>query len=410
MRSILLFFLAVLTISAGDWLPVGIHKRITDEGGRLRFSVIVPEAAADGKEAPVVFVLPNSFGLLDPYPWQPWAERRGCLVVALDDGTPRGPGIVASPYSNVPGVIAHFEATIAAVAKRVNMTPWARVAAIDMEESSVGVAFAKAQGENLGGLLFTRPFPLTVPLDGLPAHLGIFMLLGEHDQGNEREFLWLRSQLRNRGFAVRSGYVLGGKAKDWVPQEGCNTAVDHLLDLALVNHPKWSPIKRQANQEAVITRGQTLSGLDDEPAHEQLGWLLTVPGMEKQKKPIEALANRWVDAGIAIAKAKEATDLVEAHEKLSVVAKRPQAKLADAAHMKSLLAELTRMRKDKAIKTEIVAADSFANTLALIEDDATTAKLKIVLKQLEDLVAKYPATHAGKEAAKLLEKVRMALR
>lgn len=410
MRSFLLLVLAILTINAGDWLPAGIHKRLTDESGKLRFTVIVPEAAADGKEAPVVFVLSNSFGLLDPSPWQPWAERRGCLVVALDDGTPRGPGIVASPYNDMPGVVAHFAATIAAATKRVQMLPWARIAVIDMESSSLGIAFAKAQGENLGGLLLTRPFPLTVPLDGLPAHLGIFMLLGEHDQGNEREFLWLRSQLRNRGFAVRSGYVLGGKARDWVPQEGCNTAVDHLLDLALINHPKWSPIKRQANQEVVIARGQTLSALDDEPAHEQLGWLLTVPGLEKQKKPLEALANRWVDAGISIAKAKEPTDLVDAHEKLSVVAKRPQAKLADAAHMKTLLAELTRMRKDKVIKTEIVAADLYANALALIEDDATTAKLKIALKQLEELVAKYPATHAGKEAAKLLEKVRAALR
>ena len=62
--------------------------------------------------------------------------------------------------------------------------------------------------------------------------------------------------VRNPGFAVRSGYVLGGKANDWVPQEGCNVAVDHLLDLALVTHPKVSPIKRLANQEVVIARGQ----------------------------------------------------------------------------------------------------------------------------------------------------------
>lgn len=409
MRSTFLLILAVTTLAAGDWLPAGIHKRITDESGRLRFTVVVPAAAADGQEAPVVFVLPNSFGLLDPYPWQPWAERRGCLVVALDDGVPRGAGVVASPYTDMPAVAAHFDATIAAAAKRVRMQPWARVAVIDQEASSLGIVFAKAQGDKLGGLLFTRPFPITEKVDGLPAHLATFLLLGEHDAANERNFLYLRSQLRGAGFATRSGYVLGGKARDWVPQEGCNTAVDHLLDLALVNHPGWSPIKRLANQEAVIARGQALGGLDDGPAHEQLGWLLTVPGLEKQKKPLEALANRWVDAGIALAKAKEATDLVTAHEDLSVVAKRPQAKLADAAHMKSLLAELARMRKDKRIKAEIVAADVYADTVALLED-ATAAKLKIALKQLEELVARHPATHAGKEAAKLLEKVRAALR
>lgn len=417
MRTILLLLLTlpVLQLPAGDWLPAGIHKGLTDEGGKHRFTIIVPPAAADGKEAPVVFILPGYTGMLDPYPWQPWADRRGCLVVALDDGLVRtqngGEGSAGNAYANVPAVLMHFTNSIVAIGKHVQMQPFARIAVADRMMSPFAAQFAKAQGDGLGGLLLTRPWSVSqAAIAELPRHLGTFVLVGEHDAQSERNFLEVRSRLRNAGFATRSGYVLGGKANDWVPQEGCNVAVDHLLDLTLMTHPKVSPIKRLAFQEAILARGQQLAELDDAQAHDQLGWLLTVPGFEKQKKPIEALANRWVDAGIAMAKAKEAEDLVEAHERLSVVSKRPQAKFADAAHTKALLAELARMRKDKTIKAEIVAADLYANIVAMLEDDETAAKLKIALKQLEDLVAKHPATHAGKAGAKLLERVRTALR
>jgi hypothetical protein len=417
MRTVLLLVLAALAgvLAASDWLPAGIHKGLTDEGGKHRFTVVVPAAAADGKEAPVVFVLPGYTGLLDPYPWQPWAERRGCLVVALDDGLVHAEGGSAgNAYANVNAVLAHFADTIAAAGKRVQMQPYARIAVADRMMAPFATQFAKAQGEALSGLLFTRPWSVSeAAIAELPGHLATFVLVGQDDAASERTFLEVRSRLRNAGFAARSAYVEGGKANDWVPQGGCDIAVDHLLDLALLTHPKQSPIKRLANQEAMIARGQALAALADQPCYDQLWWMLTVPsvpGMEKQKKPMEGLANRWIEAGIGVAKAKETGDIVEAHEFLSAVAKRPQAKLADAAHNKSLLAELARLRKDKRIKAEIVAADSLANISSMLEDDATTAKLKICLKQLEELVAQHPATHAGKEAAKLLEKVRAALR
>ncbi|HEX3133883.1 MAG TPA: hypothetical protein VHX44_09920 [Planctomycetota bacterium] len=409
---ILLLALIAWAVEAADALPAGIHKGLTSPEGKYRFSVIIPTDVAAGTGAPVLFVMPAFTGLRDPSPWKPWADQRGCVVVALDDGLTRVGDKDANPYEHIPEVMNYFAASVKAAEALVPLHPYARLAVSDHSSSQMGASFAKAQGERLGGLLLTRPFSFKAPYtDEIPKHLGVFVLLGEQDESMKPMFDSTRGRLRDMGLMVRSALVAGGKPMNEVPQFGCDLAADHLLDFVLVTHPRIPPKNKVENQQMVLTRGEQVEKLPDAAAQEQLGWLLSLPEFDKTlKNQVEGLANRWMDAGISLAKFKEMNDIVLVYEELSLVAKRPQAKLADAAHVKAVATELKRMRKDNRIKLEIVAADLLAETLAMLEADFTLAKQRIALKQLEDLTAKHPATHAGKEAAKLLEPLRINLR
>jgi hypothetical protein len=410
--SVLLAWACVLAAVAVDFLPPGLHKNITSPDGKCRFSVLVPAALAVGSGTPVLFVMPGYTGPRDPAPWKPWADRRSCVVVALEDGLARTGSKDSNPYDHIPAVLSHFAASVKAVEAMLPLHPYFRIAVSDHSSSQMGASFAKAQGERLGGMLLTRPFSFQAPYTKeIPKHVGVFVLLGEHDAALQSMFDATRDRLREVGLMVRSALVIGGKGNAEVPQFGCETAADHLLDYVMVTHPSLSANDKVKNQQSVLTRGVELIPLSDVAAHEQLTWLLSLPDFDKTLKPqVEPLANRWMDAGIALAKAKETEDLVQAHEDLSLVSKRPHARLVDAAHTKAITAELKRLRKDPKIKLEIVAADALADTVAMLDADFTIAKQKIALKQLEELVAKHPATHAGKVAAKMLEPLRRNLR
>jgi hypothetical protein len=332
--------------------------------------------------------------------------------VALEDGLARTGPKDSNPYDHIPAVLAHYAASLKAVENMLPLHPFFRVAVSDHSSSQMCASFAKAQGDRLGAMLMTRPFSFQAPYTKeIPKHVGVFVLVGEQDVGMQSMFEATRDRLREVGLMVRSATVIGGNGNAEVPQFGCDTAADHLLDYVVVTHPSVSAKDKVKNQQAVLTRGEALIALPDVSAHEQLTWLLSLPEFDKTLKPhVWPLANRWMDAGIALAKAKEAEDLVQAHEDLSLVSKRPQARLVDPAHTKAIATELKRMRKDPKIKLEIVAADALADTVAMLDDDFTIAKQKIALKQLEELVAKHPSTHAGKVAAKLLEPLRRNLR
>lgn len=411
---ILLCLMFIAGACAAEPLPPGIHKGLTTPDGKHRFTVIVPKAGVGGAMLPAVIILPSvSWGLLDPYPWEGLAERRGCYVVALDDGRVREKGSnVSLNEALVVSDLAHVTASLTAVESLVPLHPYLRIAVGDQFNSQMGVRFAAQQKERLAGLVLTRPWTMTQSLyQTVPKHLPVFVLVGEHDANSQTSFERLRDDLRSAGVITRSATVLGGKANDWVPQGGCDIAVDHLFDFAWVNHPRWSPEKRSANVDLVLARGESLMALDDLPCQEQLGFLLSVPGLDKEIKPaLIPLTNRWIDAQLNLAAARPESELAEAHEDLSVLSKRPQFKRADKEHQKRVIDEIKRMRKDKRIKVEIAAADILADTIAMLDEDFSTAKQRIALKTLEDLVAKHAATHAGRVAAKLLEPLRRNLR
>lgn len=411
---VLLLLLSVIGARAADPLPPGIHKGLTSEDGKYRFTVIVPKAGEGNQQLPVVFIMPSVLrGLLDPFPWQGLAERRGCYVVALDDGRVRGKGEFINVDNVLPADLAHICASLPVIEQRVNLHPFLRIAVADLWCSRLVAEFAAKQQQDLAGIVFTRPNMslLIAQRDGIPKHLGMFLLIGEHDEVNRAKFEDLRDSLRTRGLTTRAALVAGGKADDWVPQAGCDVAVDHLLDHALINHPKLSVKQRSAGIDAVLARGQTLLALEDKVCEEQLGFLLSVPGLEVEIKPAYIpLANHWIDIQLQLAKARPDSEIAKAHEDLSVLSKRVQFKRADKDHQKQVLDELKRLRKDKRIKAEVAAADILADTLAALEVDFSTAKQRIALKTLEDLVAKHPGTEAGKAAAKLLEPLRRSLR
>jgi hypothetical protein len=408
-RGIMILLCICLTIDApaAEPLPPGIHKGLTSEDGNFRFTVIVPTAGAAGQQLPAILVMPKANGL-DPSPWQTLAERRGCYVVAFELGTISSSQI----EERLPLALEHVTSALVQVQKRVNLHPFLRFVVADSLYVGLGPLFVAREQQAVAGLLITQPFFPFSPaeLAGIPRHVPVFLLIGKHDTLGRDQFDRMRSQLRDAGLLLRSAEVESSKENYPVPQHGCDLAVEHLLDLALVTHPKWPIDQRKANIQAVLERGNALAALDGSACHAPLFWLLTIPGLEKQKKQVEALANRWTACVLAMAKARPEGELTEMHEDISILAKRAQFRLADKDHQKLVTDELKALRKDKRIKAEIAAADLFADILAMLDEDFSTAKQRIALKQMEDLVAKHPATHAGKEAAKLLEPLRRNLR
>jgi hypothetical protein len=418
--AMLITLAGALVAPAEDWLPAGIHREILAADDRFQFTVIVPTAAANGQQAPVLFVLPNRRsvghrGLVDPKPWQAWSERRGILVVALDQGFTKDLERFDEPKRGAPAIATHLGGVIQEAGKRVNLHPVLRVAIANDSTTKLAWYFAEQQGQNLGGVLLNRPDPEPQSVvDRIPKHLAVFLLAGEIVDPGFARIPGCRGDLFEAGLTlVRAAYAKDTKDSDPIPQSICEFAVDHLFDLVSTTSPALTTEQRATNLLPVIERNRGLLQGKDRASFDQVNWMFSIPGLDKFRRAQPALASvsgEWLDLAISLTKADEAAKLVEAHEFLSAVSKRPQTRWADAERQRLVADELKRLRKIPAIKSEVAAADLLANTMSALEEDYTAAKRRIGLKQLEELVAKYPTTHAGKEAAKLLEALRKSLR
>lgn len=137
---------------------------------------------------------------------------------------------------------------------------------------------------------------------------------------------------------------------------------------------------------------------------------MAVPGMDKLASRYEQLADVWVESSIELVKAREAEDKVDAHAFLSVVSKSSRFKAAGGKQRKAVQTELTRMRRDPAIRSEMAAADQVADICAVLDHDDSLAKQRIALKDLQAVMAQYPKSQAAKAAAKLVTKIQQNLR
>lgn len=416
-----LFALACAVMAfAEDWLPAGIHRELLAVDGRYQFTVIVPTAAAGGQQAPVLFVLPNRDsvgfrGLMDPKRWQAWSERRGILVVALDQGFTKDLESFDEPTRGAPAIARHLDGVIQEAGRRVNLHPVLRVAVADDTSTKLAWYVAEQQGQNLGGVLLTHPASVSQDVfDLLPKHLAVFLLSGEKSQPGSERIPNCRAYLYEAGLTlVRAALAKDKSDAEPVPQSICELAADHLFDLVSTTSPVLTAEQRAANLLPAIERNRGLLAGQDRASFDHVTWVFSIPGLDKFRRvqpAVATLVGEWLELAIALTKADEADKLVEAHEFLSAVAKRPQTRLASAERQKMVNDELKRLRRIPAIKAEIAAADVLVNTMSALEDDYTTARRRIGLKQLEELVAKYPATHAGREAAKMLEPLRRTLR
>jgi hypothetical protein len=390
---LMLFMSSFAVLWSAEFLTPGLHKHQGgDKVGQLTLSV--PSAIGEGKPLPVLFVLSeNGQPVIEP--WQDWSNHRGVLVVGIS---------VITSTNSIDNVYKIYQGIVQEIKKLAPIDDIMRLFLVDRRMYTHATTLALAAGQEVAGVLYERP--ATILLDEkMRPDLPLVIIRSSLDENNE--FI---VKLLDAGKMARVVSVLDLESNAAPPFPVVQRCLDYTLNLARVTHKKLSVRERANNLDDIAKQIQELPGiLDDELRLRYAQYLMLVPGMEKRRSDNERLADIWLDSAVKIALAKEKEDKIEGHEWLSGITKSDPYKEASGKYKKMAYDELMRMRRDAVIKKEIAASDLYGGILAMLERDQSTAKLKIVAKELGSLMAQYPTSNAAKNAAKLLTKVKAAI-
>jgi hypothetical protein len=416
-----LLVMLVAWLPAADWLMPGVHELKTSRE-QITCTVVVPPAVADGKPLPALFLVAPD-GKPDPKVWSEWSERRGVVVVGISGlvwsmpvggySAPTGVRVenAVDRWSPVVSLTEKvYDAVLAALKPAVPLHPFLRYVVAPKAGTAIAIAMIQDSEEEFGGLLLLSPWVDASAGKYLRKDVPLVMVVGEDNINGVSMCEKLLFEAGTLGTAVRMATV--DDLADEVPSMDVNLrAMDWLMNIARVTHEKFSARERKDNLEQIAEQAQELPGLVSPGARRECaGFLMAVPGMDKLARQYEQLADVWVESSLEIAKARESEDAIDAHAFLSVVAKSSRFKEAGGKQRKAVQTELTRMRKNPAIRQEVAAADLLADTCAMLDHDDSTAKQRIALKDLQAMMAQYPKTQAAKVAAKLVTKIQQNLR
>jgi hypothetical protein len=409
-------------------LTPGLHDLTTTREG-ITCTVVVPEAIAEGKPLPLV-VLMCGDGKPDTKAWEGWSAGSGTAVVGINGLTwmvesvdTGGPAIPTGSETLVERTRKGYAAALAAVQQRLPVHPFLRYLVNGRVTSTPQPPVVEGQPrqvtpgafsqQQVAALLDDReqPFGGVVTFGGFATTRKDVPMLVLSAGSGERAALAPAPQnvIKPEGPVTRTVFL--GKYDNAHYVDYLTSGVSMVQDLASITHERLTSPERRDNLETVAARIQEIAGLVNPFARRYYAnFLASLPGMDKRRRDYERLMDIWLETSVIIAKEHEKEDLPEAHAYLSVVVRSERFKAAGGKQRKAAQDELARMRKDPVIKREQAAADILADTCAMLEHDASTAKQRIALKDLEAMVAKYPATLAGKEAAKLLETLRQNVR
>ena len=421
--AVLTIWLVMLSVClpAADWLTPGVHKLKTSRE-QITCTVVVPPAVADGKPLPVLFLVAPD-GKPETKAWSEWSERRGVVVVGISGlmwsmpvggysapAGARGENTVDRWSPVVTTTEKDYDAVLAALKPAVPLHPFLRYVAAPKAGMAIAIAMIQDSEQEFGGLLLLSPWVDAAAGKHLRKDVPMVMVVGEDNVNGVSMCEKLLVEAGVLGTTVRMATV--DDLADEVPSMDVNLrAMDWLMNIARVTHEKFSARERKDNLEQIAEQAQELPGLVNPGARRECaGFLMAVPGMDKLARPYEQLADVWVESSLEIAKASESEDAIDAHTFLSVVAKSSRFKEAGGKQRKAVQTELTRMRKNPAIRKEVAAADLLADTCAMLDHDDSTAKQRIALKDLQAMMAQYPKTQAAKIAAKLVTKIQQNLR
>jgi hypothetical protein len=430
MTAVLLTCVAVLP--AAEWLMPGVHE-VTTAREAITCTVVVPPAVSEGKPLPLVVVMAGD-GKPDAKRWQEWGERHGAAVVGIN-GLMWGevPGSIPTANSDDYATVTRksYATALDAVRQKIPLHPFQRYLIAGQVAPTAAASTTVVPGSDV-----------SAPTPGLVSNAQMLALLDDKEQlfGGLLIGSWIDEpaiqHLRKDVpvlFVVPGGgdftnsitqkaserlAPLGGTVREapmgktsgiYMPFDFITSGMSMLFDLSSVTHERLTSIERRDNLEKVASQAQELAGIVNAGARRAYAsFLMTIPGMDKRRRDYERLADVWLEASIVLAKEHE--DLPEAHAFLCVVVRTDRFKAAGGKQQKAAQTELARMRKDPTIKKEQAAADILADTSAMLEHDASTAKQRIALKDLEAMVAQYPKTMAAKAATKLLDTLRQNLR
>jgi hypothetical protein len=245
----------------------------------------------------------------------------------------------------------------------------------------------------------------------LPKHVPLYFMWGGEDPAfGPRTMEAVRQDVTQKGFVSRF-HMLPGLAHVDPPLDLQQRAVEVLIELASVTHPRLGEAERRAAWDRVAARIAGLaaiSGTDERLAACER--LFEVPGLQQQR-PAEhrALNNAWFDARLQQGTALG--DAVESHESLETLAEHPRAQGIDPVRRKQLTSAMSALRKQPVVKSEITAAGIYGQLAAAAEKvKGVPSKIKPLITEVEMLIKKYPKTRAARRAADMLEDLRRQVR
>jgi hypothetical protein len=390
--GLLMLTLSVLSLSAtsaADLLKPGVHN-LTDENlGSIIVSV--PPKAEASEPLPILFLL-QSQGTPKVAEWQEWADYRGIAVV----------GVANMDVTDVDAVGKRYKALEKFLKNVLLMHDFLRIVACDSSMAQTAMHIATNAGDKFAGIMMDRPMTGLTSFEKLRPDIPVVIIRNPDDTAD------MITKMIDAGKYVRTVSVKDLKGQ--LPIGIARRCMDYTFNLARVLNKNFTARERAANLEEIAKQIHELPGIaDDETRLLYAQYLMAVPGMEKRRNDNERLADIWLDGATKLALSKEKEDKVEGHEWLSGIMKSPAYKEASGKYQKIAHTELTRMRRDPVIKKEMYAADLLAGAINMLERDQSTAKIKIVIKELESMIAQYPASNAAKQGAKALEKLKGAL-
>lgn len=273
------------------------------------------------------------------------------------------------------------------------------------------MAMAKNMGDAHAGALVMGHHLRGFDFPAVPKHIPAYFLWGEQDPAcTETTMNGLKQKLTDMGF-VTSFQGIPGVGHDDPPLDLQQRAMEVVIELASVTHPRLSEAERRAAWDRVAVRIAALDATADPTqrltAAERL---FQVPGLEKQR-PIDyrQLVAAWFDATFAQGKAE--SNPVKSHHCLDALSTNLRAQNIDALRKKKLTTTLTALRKQPQVKAEVSAAGYLAQIQNAAEKaKGVLSKIKPLISELDALIKMYPQTQAAKDAAKLRNDLRQQVR
>jgi hypothetical protein len=235
-------------------------------------------------------------------------------------------------------------------------------------------------------------------------HVPIYFIWGEKDPAFTSNTMdGVERRLKDLGYVTRSQQLMGiaHTEPDFALQA---SALEEVIEIANLTHPRLSDEERRAIWNGIAKRISDLSAIEDLPTRARsIDKMFHIPGLEQNKLPdYKKLVVVWFDT--AFAQAMPVSDDYGRYEALERVAKHERTALVDAKRRKDLSTEMTKLAKVPAVKTEINAAAYLAHMEAeMAKVKGVPSKLKPLLDDLEKFIKRYPTSKANDRAVKLYE-------
>ncbi len=389
--SVLALFACVSApVVVGAELHAGWNKAIVEQD--TTWDCYLPAAYLASPEVrfPVLYTSspggnPGAHGL------EAWAERRGVVVVAINDSK-NGPM----------DVIDHAQDLVwGAAEKQLRLHPCLRYAMGQSGGGAASVALVKKHPDQCAGVLVN-----VHSAGGLPKHIAAVYVGGladtTHDisavratamaltaAGNQ---VWFIEDPGTHDTAVHSG-------------ERAEPLMDWLLFATCLAHPKLDAAGRAQGAARIAQELTDIAALKDPAAQlSRYEALLRLPSLLADKTVGKQLVNAWTSAQIAAA---DVAEPVDAHRILTLFTEHAQFANIDPARKKDVGKRLETLRKSKPVTQEWSAWKALRATQAS-EKKAGNAKgaLIDVAKAYQNITTKWPGTWAADQALPAFNRLR----